>query len=137
MPSSKTISKGVRLKNDVAEYFQGKPLNKYIEWLKGAIEEGIVEENEGDLVCRAKNTSIDSVHIPCMKEFMSYASLFKMTESEYIEKIKEAIDKGVLMEENGKFVGVCQYDLSVLEEKCKKSGMSVQSVINKMARMIG
>lgn len=96
-----------------------------------AIETGIVKENDGNLVCTSNSRS------QSLYELLSYAPFFNMTEEEYINAIKYAIDNGVLMEENGKFVGVSQYDMSVLEEKCKQNGMGVQSVIDKMTKMIG
>lgn len=84
-----------------------------------------------------KSSTSKRVYPKELEELLSYAPLFRMTEEEYVSKLKEAIDNGVLMEENGKFIGVCQYDMSVLEEKCKQSGMSVQGVIDKMTKMIG
>ena len=72
-----------------------------------------------------------------LTELMSYASIFGMSQEEYVREIKAAIDNGVLMNEGGHFVGRGKYDMSALEEKCKKFGMNVQSVINKMEKMIG
>ena len=49
MNSSKiTTVKSIRIKNEVAEYFNGKPLNRYVEGLYECIQDGrIVEKEDG------------------------------------------------------------------------------------------
>lgn len=146
MSSTKTTTRTIRIDLETAEYFKEKPLNRYVEGLYKCIQSGEIKEQDDGIsvhtsdnneVQKPKKPSTDSVYTNDLKELLSYAPLFRMPEEEYVSKLKEAIDNGVLMEENGKFIGVCQYDMSVLEEKCKQSGMSVQGVIDKMTKMIG
>lgn len=138
MPTIGSVTKTIRINPKDLEVIE-KLMEDGTTW-SGAVHklcEGVPTKIETNTQKAEKNSTYSRAYPSELDEFLSYAPLFGMNEEEYLTKIKEAIDKGVLMEENGKFVGVCQYDLSILEEKCKKSGMSVQSVIDKMGRMIG
>lgn len=138
MPTIGSVTKTIRINPKDLEIIE-KLMEDGTTW-SGAVHklcEGIPVKTEVTSPKAEKSSTSSRVYPSELDEFLSYAPLFGMSEEEYIKKIKEAIDKGVLMEENGKFVGVSQYNLSVLEEKCRRSGMNVQAVIDKMTKMIG
>lgn len=69
-----------------------------------------------------------------LAKLKSYAPLFGLKEEEYIGKIVEAIDGGVLMYENEHFVGVGNLDTSEFEDKCRLNGENAQKALDKIAR---
>lgn len=50
MASTKTVAKGIRIANECAEYFDGKPLNRMVESLMGLMESGVVTYDGEELV---------------------------------------------------------------------------------------
>lgn len=44
-----TQLKTLRIKNECAEYFKDKPLNRYVEWLYEEMKAGRIEERDGEL----------------------------------------------------------------------------------------
>ena len=100
-------------------------------------ERVLKELEEKNNVPQKEEPDIHVVLSDDLTELLSYAGVFGMSQEEYVHEIKAAIDNGALMNDGGHFVGCGKYDMSSLEEKCKKFGMDVQSVINKMEKMIG
>ena len=44
-----TVTKTIRIKNETAEFFKGKPLNRYVEDLQKSIEADDIREKDGRL----------------------------------------------------------------------------------------
>ena len=152
MSSSRTISKGIRLKKEVAEYFNEKPLNRYIESMYEHILSGEIEEEESGISVHSKTIRgthseaenekkgvIDSVHIQSEadKLIAEDARAFGLDPEDFKLKLIEAVDDGKLMYENGEFLGVGQVDTSRFMERCAELGMNPQDTINKITQRLG
>lgn len=142
MASSKTISKGIRIKKEVAEYFKDKPLNRYIEGLYEAIESGeIVCTEEGvyarTVVQKEENSAVDSVHTEYMNRLSVDAAPFGMSGEEFGNKLLDGVDSGAITYENGEFVAQNgDYDLSRLKEACHDKGVPIQKAIDNVTQMV-
>lgn len=141
MASSKTVSKGIRIKNEVAEYFKDKPLNRYIESLYEHIQDGLIEEEDGSLSVHTKETNSlgNYTMTPAvLEEFESAGKAYGMTGNELGRRIMLAMDLGLIFYEDNQFKAYAgeEYDLSKLKEACKEKGVPVQKAIDKAAQMV-
>ncbi len=103
------------------------------------VPQGYVPQSEYDAVVdelraeRVGKSPFDEDY-ESLAKLKSYAPLFGLKEEEYIGKIVEAIDGGVLMYENEHFVGVGNLDTSEFEDKCRLNGENAQKALDKIAR---
>lgn len=49
MASKRSQTRTIRIKNEVAEYFEGKPLNRYVEDMKEYIDRGDIKDTGGGI----------------------------------------------------------------------------------------
>lgn len=132
MPSSKTISKGIRIKNETAEYFRDKPLNRYVEWLQEMIESGEIEITGDSLVCTHGKTEKSE----CMKRMNIAGAAYGLTGEELAEKLLDSMDTGAITYEGGEFRAYAEENLERLKEACHDKGVHIQKVIDTMTQMV-
>ena len=133
MASSKTISKGIRIKKETAEYFKGKPLNRYIESLQEAVERGEIEISDGEIMC----THQKGEETPEYKTRMNIAgAAYGLSGAELAEKLMNAMDEGDIVYENGRFRADTGYDFEKFVSACEDKGVPVQKMIDKCAQMV-
>lgn len=144
MSTLKTVTRTVRIKREVAEYFKGKPLNRYIESVYEHILSGeIEEENSGisvhtKVVQSGEKGSTSSVHTEneYEKRLRMNAAPFGMKPEELCLKLLDGMDSGKIIYENGEFRAEERYDLSKLEEECRCKGIPMEKVIASMIQMV-
>lgn len=147
MPSSKTISKGIRIKKEVAEYFRGRPLNRYIESMYESIQRGDIEEESDGISVHTKvreespqkkSSATDSVHTQDdnLEEILKMLPFFNISREEFYEKLRKSMEKGDVMYEDGRFVAVNEIDLSRFKEACDEKGIDYQKAVDKMTQEI-
>lgn len=133
MPSTRTISKGIRIKNEAAEFFKGKPLNRYIECLHESIESGEIEIIDDRIVC----THSKKETVPEYVSRMNVAgAAYGLSGGELAEKLMDSMDSGAIILENGEFRAENEYDFEKFISACKDKNVPVQKMIDKCAQMI-
>lgn len=126
MASTKTISKGIRISNEAAEYFKDKPLNRMIESMIPLLENGsLTFDGESLKISGAKITDI-------VEEFDEMASCSGISLDDMVNGIFTLLEDGTLMIENGsivvssgwasEFESVC-HDLCIPVEKAAESAI--------------
>lgn len=95
-----TKPKTIRLRNEAVEYFEGKPLNRMIESLMRYLEEGRIEEVDGELVVKGAfmvdKKIVDDLELMGEMYGMSFDDMFR--------ELHRAIDEGEIDVEDGRFV---------------------------------
>ena len=93
MASTKTRIKPIRIANETADFFEGKPLNRYVECLHRMMESGeVVMDGE-------------EVKVPCgevLREIGDYALMCNMTLEEMIVQFFNLMEDGSVVFENGR-----------------------------------
>lgn len=90
----------VRVKNEAAEYFKGKPLNRMIESLQRYIEEGRIKEVDGELVV----TGAFMVDKKIVDDLELIGEMYDMTFDEMFTELHRAIDEGEIDVKEKRFV---------------------------------
>ena len=148
MASSKTVSKGIRIKNEVAQYFSGKPLNRYIESLYEHIQDGSIEEKEDSVYVHTKEidnvpqnsekAEIGDVHTESEieKRLKMYGAPFGLTGEELGNRLLDGMDSGQIMMEGSGFSAKSEYDIDRFVEACRMKGVDVEKMLEKCTQMI-
>lgn len=144
MSTLKTVTRTVRIKREVAEYFKEKPLNRYIESMYEHILSGEIEEEDSGISVHTKmiqngeKGSTSSVHTDneYEKRLKMNAAPFGISPKELCLKLLDGMDSGKIIYENGEFRAEEKYDLSKLEEECRCRGVPIEKVISSMIQMI-
>lgn len=90
----------IRIKNEVWEYFEGKPLNKMVESLYRYMENEQIEEVDGELVVKgAFMVDKEIVH-----DLKLMCELYGITFDEMFIELHRALDDGEIDLKEGKFV---------------------------------
>lgn len=136
MASSKTRVKPIRISNETADYFEGKPLNRMVESLSELMQEGKIEFDGEDLKAKSVYTSKNAENLVLshekeLKEIESMARFFGLSTEEVLKGIFEGLNDGYLTVEGGKIVGVPEVDLTELEEAARERNMTVEVVIDR------
>ena len=96
MASTKTQIKAIRIANETAEYFEGKPLNRYVECLHHLTESGaVVLDGEEVKVVGLRSD---------MGEIGKMAELCGMTLEEILHQFCELLEDGSLEYDGKKIV---------------------------------
>ena len=131
MASSKTVSKGIRITNEAALYFDGQPLNRMVEGMIPLLESGALVY-DGEL----KITGSNGVHTgdvaEIISEFDEMASCSGITLEELVGGLFSLLEEGSIVIENGvlsvssgwatEFENVC-HDLCIPVEKASESAI--------------
>lgn len=95
-----TKPKTIRMRNEAVEYFEGKPLNRMIESLMRYLEEGRIEEVDGELVVKGAfmvdKKIVDDLELMGEMYGMSFDDMFR--------ELHRAMDEGEIDVEDGRFV---------------------------------
>lgn len=130
MPSSRTISKGIRITNEAALYFDGMPLNRMVEGMIPLLESGELVYDGEKLKISAKSGTgkIDEI----IGEFDEMASCCGMTLEKFVGGLFSLLEEGSIVIENGvlsvssgwaaEFESVC-HDLCIPVEKASESAI--------------
>ena len=154
MASSTTVTKTIRIKNETAEYFKDKPLNRYVDSLCDYMISGEIEGREDGISVHTETSRsvpqnpkkeekaiTDSVHTTSSSKAETMieedARAFGLETEDFKLKLIEAVDSGKLMYENGEFLGVGAVDTSRFMERCVELGMNPQDTINKITQRLG
>lgn len=128
MPSTKTISKGIRISNESAEYFEGKPLNRMVEGLMELLRSGELEY-DGELKIKScgVHTDIDT-DAPAYKDLRSMLSCFGKSMDEMIAEVDKCLDDGTLTIESGKLMCTLPNWAERFTDVCHDKGLEVEKV---------
>lgn len=145
MSSTKTTTRTIRIKNETAAYFEGRPLNRYVDSLCRCVQNGEVELN-GEEICvhkglsQQKNGGFDSVHIDnkVMEDIDLMCSLYGIEISKFMEMVCTFMNDGYITIEDGKMVTMDSdgIDLSVIKDVCHRKHLDIQKTIDKCAERV-
>lgn len=92
MQNTSTITRPItiRVRNEAAEYFKGKPLNRMIESLMRYMERGQIEEVEGELIVKGAFM----VDKRIVKDLEIMCEMYDMSFDELFEELHRAMDEG-------------------------------------------
>ena len=131
MPSTKTISKGIRITNEAALYFDGKPLNRMIEGLIPLLESGeLVYDGENLKISPKSGVHTDSVD-GIFGEFEEMASCCGMTTEEMIDGLFSMLEEGEIVIENGRLMPSMPEWALEFESTCHEKGLETEKVAEK------
>ena len=136
MASTKTKVKPIRISNESAEYFEGKPLNRMVESLYEHLKGGKItfdgESLKAESVYTEKNEKkSEASPNNDLKEIESMANFFGISLDEFLKMVCEGLTEGVLTIEKGKIVGTPDLDLENFKEACHETGADPQKVLDK------
>ena len=139
MASTKTRIKPIRIANETADYFEGKPLNRMVEGLCELLESGKITFDGENLKVEGvytEKSEKNSGLTPSkeVKEIESMAVFFGFTLDEMLKMIYNGLNDGYLTVENGKIVGLPEVDLDNLKEACHERGIGMQEAIDKTVK---
>lgn len=101
MPSSKTISKGIRITNEAALYFDGMPLNRMIEGMIPLLESGeLVYDGEKLKISGKSGVHTGNVE-EAIGEFEEMAACCGMTTEELVGGLLSLLEEGAVVIDNG------------------------------------
>lgn len=89
----------IRVKNECAAYFEGKPLNRMVESLMEYMEIGQIEEEDGKLIVKGA-FMVDKAIVTDLKLM---CELYGITFDEMFEELHRAIDEGEIDVVDGRF----------------------------------
>lgn len=147
MASTKTRIKPIRIANETADYFEGKPLNRMVEGLCELLESGKITFDGENLKAESvytqnseeksslllKKWNIDEKDL---EDLATMATFMGGSVGEMIHLFDEAVNEGAITYEGGKYIGVPEYDLSKLEEACHERGIGMQEAIDKTVKSL-
>lgn len=131
MASTKSVARGVRLANDCAEYFEGKPLNKMIEGMMRLLLSG--------------ELTFDGVNLRIGKSFKKdeiYADLEEMVElcgstmDEFLKEMDRCLNEGELTIFEGKLVCVLPEWAEKLSDACHELGYDVEKIADSAVKSL-
>ena len=87
MASTKTRIKPIRIKNDTADYFENKPLNRMVESLEEMLKTGKVRFDGENLV--VKGGSDSNADLSDLSDLSEMADLMRVSTEKILSDIKE------------------------------------------------
>ena len=141
MASYKTRTRTVRIKNECADYFADKPMNRAIESIYEGIMSGKMSlcEDGSVKILGGESVHTEDMGIPLaeVRELLSYARFYSLEDSDFLRMIMGFIEDGSLSYERGKII--CR-DLSMQTDEfkavCKDMGKNPQDVLNEATKRI-
>ena len=166
MSSYITKNKGIRIKNECFDYFQGKPLNRMVESLQGLLESGRVKFDGQELIiCEnfsKKSGSANTTAAPFFssadsnsstsskkessmsidldneigKDLIQMLNLSKKSPSEFVKDAHGLLESGSLIYENGKLRVEVGFDYDPFLEFCRKHNARPKKVFENIMEEI-
>ena len=127
MASTTTRIKPLRIKNDTADYFEKKPLNRMVESLEELLRSEKVRFDGENLIVKGSDSNID------LSDIEEMANLMRVPTEKILSDIKEMIEEGTLYYENGKMI-LPRY--AELESVCERKGVNIDNLLTKVIRDI-
>lgn len=147
MASTKTRIKPIRIANETADYFEGKPLNRMVESLCEMIQSGKIEFDGENLKVKGVYTDKISqkseaspskyeIDEKILDDLATMQTFMGGSVGEMIRLFDEAVNEGVITYDNGKFVGNTDIDLGRFKEACHDINRDPQEILDKVVGMI-
>lgn len=133
MASTKTVSKGIRITNEAAEYFKDKPINRIVEGIIPLLEvEKLVFDGDSLKIKTEKSVHTDEI-ISCVDNLKEMASCSGISYDDLVLGLSDLLEEGKIIIENGsvsvgsaewvgEFESVC-HDLCIPVEKAAESAI--------------
>lgn len=128
MASTKTVSKGIRISNEAAAYYEGKALNRMVEAMIPLLESGKLSFDGESL----KISGDSGVHTEIIEEFDEMASCSGISLDDLVTGLFTLLEDGSITIENGvlsaggpwasEFESVC-HDLCIPVEKAAEGAI--------------
>lgn len=126
MASTTTRIKPIRIKNETADYFENKPLNRMVESLEELLREGKLKFDGENLVI--KGQSAEKTDISSIAEM---ANLMRVPTERLLSDFRELLEDGTLYYSNGKLVNPRYEDF---ERACE--GKNIDKILESMVRSL-
>ena len=129
MASTKTTVKTIRLTNETADFFEGKPLNRYVECLHSLIESGKVKMDGDNLKVVGKSKSIyDSVPPEVTANFADLDDILEGGVAGLMVAVNNLIEDGLLNTD----YSICGEPwVEKFRDACNAKGLKVENVSEK------
>lgn len=129
MASTKTTVKTIRLTNETADFFEGKPLNRYVECLHSLIESGKVKMDGDNLKVVGKSKSIyDQVPPEVTANFADLDDILEGGVAGLMLAVNNMIEDGLLNTD----YSICGEPwVEKFRDACNAKGLKVENVSEK------
>ena len=143
MASYKTRTKAIRIKNEVDDYFSGKPLNRAVESLCEKIKTGeIGMDSDGNLTVMGvhtegeigtKTVDISDEDYPEFKSMVGFMG----GEREFFHAIVGFMSDGAILNGRGGYeIRDLSLDTEEFKEMCREKGLDPQTTLNKATNSV-
>lgn len=127
MASTKTQIKTIRIANETADFFEGKPLNRYVECLHSLIESGKVKM-DGDSLRVASKSIYDSVPPEVTANFADLDEILEGGVAGLMVAVNNLIEDGLLNTD----YSICGEPwVEKFRDACNAKGLKVENVSEK------
>lgn len=127
MASTKTTVKTIRLTNETADFFEGKPLNRYVECLHSLIESGKVKM-DGDNLKVVSKSIYDSVPPEVTANFADLDEILEGGVAGLMVAVNNLIEDGLLNTD----YSICGEPwVEKFRDACNAKGLKVENVSEK------
>ena len=126
MASTTTRIKPIRIKNETADYFEGKALNRMVESLGDLLRSGRLHFNGENLIIKGE-TNLDLADIEEM------ANLMRVSTETLLADIKTQIENGDLYYTDGKLRNTRYTEL---ENICERKNVNIDNLLMRVIRDI-
>lgn len=127
MASTKTTVKTIRLTNETADFFEGKPLNRYVECLHSLIESGKVKMDGDSLLVTGKSI-YDSVPPEVTANFADLDDILEGGVAGLMVAVNNLIEDGLLNTD----YSICGEPwVEKFRDACNAKGLKVENVSEK------
>lgn len=127
MASTKTRIKPIRIKNETADYFENRPLNRMVESLEELLRSGKVRFDGENLIVKGSDSNID------LSDLSEMANLMRVPTEKILSDIKDMIEEGTLYYENGKLINPRYEELELV---CERKNVNIDNLLMKVIRDI-
>lgn len=126
MASTTTRIKPIRIKNETADYFESKPLNRMVESLGDLLRLGKIRFDGENLIIKGQ-TNVDLADISEM------ANLMRVSTEKLLGDIREELENGDLYYIDGKLRNARYTEL---ENICERKNIDIDNLLMKVIRDI-
>lgn len=126
MASTITRIKTIRIKNETADYFEEKPLNRIVESLADLLQTGKVSFNGESLVVKGGNEDLTDIE--------EMAELMRVPMNKLLSDFRELLEEGTLYYANGKLINP-RYE--EFEDICLRKKVDIDKTITNVVRQMG
>ena len=122
MASTKTRIKPIRIANETADFFEGKPLNRIVECVHQMIL-------SGTLICDGEEISVNGVPKKTIDGIKEMGEIAGLSLAEMLAEYLRMMEEGELMyEDDGRILPMKEEWQEELEELCRSRGLTLEEV---------